>query len=84
MLLRGEHDDDKDELRGEEHLDEETPRYARAPTKRGGDRHGAREASRGHGSGANAAYELGKDDDQRADQWEAPDEEEGECDLFQG
>jgi hypothetical protein len=62
VLLSGQHDDDKDELSGEQHLNEEALRNTGPSAKGSSNSHWTREQGRDHASGGNAAKELGNND----------------------
>lgn len=81
MLLGREHEDGKDELGGEEHLDEEALRYGGAAAEGGADGEGAGEKGGDDGGGGDAAEELGRAEEEGARGGEGRGEVEGECYL---
>lgn len=82
MLLDGEEVDRQDELRGQEHLDEEALGYSGTAAQSVGDAERAGEDSVYHGSGSDASEQLGGYDAETSKWLNCSDENETEGDLL--
>lgn len=82
MLLDGEKVDRQDELRGQEHLDEEALGHGGAAAQSVGDAERAGEDSVYHGSGSDTSEQLGGYDAETSERLDCSDENETEGDLL--